>query len=438
MTSAAVIRSYLLIVGLYTLAASLIWGVNTLFLLNAGLTILEVFVANAVFTGSMALFEIPTGIVADTAGRRTSFLWSLAILFVGTLGYIGVAETGGSFAGFVAASVVLGLGYTFYSGAVEAWLVDALTATGFEDELDRVFARGSMVSGSAMIVGSIAGGLLGTTGLTVPFVVRAGLLALVFLYALIWMKELGFKPRSMALSAVPHEIGAIARDSIALGWRRPSLRLLILASATQSVFMAWGFHAWQPYFLDLLGDSEAVAVAGVIAALVALASICGSAIVEWVTRYCGRRTTLLLWSAAIQVAAAVGVGLAGSFWLAVVLYLVVMAAAGVMAPVRRAYLHQAIPSEKRATVISFDSLVASVGSMGGQTGLGFIAQARSLGFGYVAGGLFTLAALPFIAGVRRLKEPEDFIRGRASIQGSACPGLPDVAAVDSTRRRTAS
>ena len=75
--------------------------------------------------------------------------------------------------------------------------------------------------------------------------------------------------------------------------------------------------------------------------------------------------------------------------------------------------------------------------MGGQTGLGFIAQARSLGFGYVAGGLFTLAALPFIAGVRRLKEPEDFIRGRASIQGSACPGLPDVAAVDSTRRRTA-
>ena len=147
-----------------------------------------------------------------------------------------------------------------------------------------------------MIVGSIGGGLLGTMGLTVPFVVRAGLLALVFLYALIWMRDLGFKPRSMALSEVPHEIRAIARDSIALGWWRPSLRLLILASAIQSVFMAWGFHAWQPYFLDLLGNSKAVAVAGVIAALVA--SICGNAIVEWVTRYCGRRTTLLLWAAA--------------------------------------------------------------------------------------------------------------------------------------------
>ena len=120
-----------------------------MFLLDAGLTILEVFVANAVFTGSMALFEIPTGIVADTAGRRTSFLLSLAILFAGTLGYIGVAESGGSFTGFVAASVVLGLGYTFYSGAVEAWLVDALKVTGFEDELDRVFARGSLWSAAA-------------------------------------------------------------------------------------------------------------------------------------------------------------------------------------------------------------------------------------------------------------------------------------------------
>ena len=60
--------------GLYTLSASLIWGINTMFLLRVGgLTLLEVFIANAVFTGSMALFEVPTGIVADTRGRRLSF-----------------------------------------------------------------------------------------------------------------------------------------------------------------------------------------------------------------------------------------------------------------------------------------------------------------------------------------------------------------------------
>ena len=129
MTSAKVIRSYLTITGLYTLSASLIWGVNTLFLLDAGLSILGVFIANGVFTGSMALFEIPTGVLADTRGRRLSFLLSLAIVSVGTVGYVGVGAMGGGLGLFVAMSVVLGLGYTFYSGAVEAWLVDALEAT---------------------------------------------------------------------------------------------------------------------------------------------------------------------------------------------------------------------------------------------------------------------------------------------------------------------
>ena len=114
MTPQQVIRSYRAIAGLYTLSASLIWGVNTLFLLEAGLDILGVFIANATFTASMALFEIPTGIVADTVGRRASFLLSIVIVFAGTLGYVGVSAIGGGLFLFCAASVLLGLGYTFY------------------------------------------------------------------------------------------------------------------------------------------------------------------------------------------------------------------------------------------------------------------------------------------------------------------------------------
>src|ERR687891_2795273 len=157
-----VIRGYLVISGLFPLSASLIWGINTLFLLDAGLSIFEVFVANAVFTAAMALFEVPTGVVADTLGRRTSFLLSEATLAVGTLAYVGVAEIEGGLVLFCLAGVILGLGYTFYSGAVEAWLVDALKATGFRDELDRVFARAGMVAETATILGTIAGGVLGS------------------------------------------------------------------------------------------------------------------------------------------------------------------------------------------------------------------------------------------------------------------------------------
>src|SRR2546429_5777507 len=155
-----VIRSYLVISGLFTLSASLIWGINTLFLLHAGLTIFEVFVANAAFTAAMALFEVPTGVVADTRGRRASFLLSEATLAVGTLAYVGVAAIHGGLLLFCLAGVILGLGYTFYSGAVEAWLVDALKATRDTRGLDGGLPKAPVVCSVARTVGAIRGGIL--------------------------------------------------------------------------------------------------------------------------------------------------------------------------------------------------------------------------------------------------------------------------------------
>src|SRR4029453_15887670 len=107
--SQSVVRHYLIIAGLYTLSTSVIWGVNTLFLLDAGLDIMGVFIANAVFTGSMALFELPTSVFADTRGRRASFLLSVATVLIGTLGYVGGGLASGSLLLFCLMSVVLGL-----------------------------------------------------------------------------------------------------------------------------------------------------------------------------------------------------------------------------------------------------------------------------------------------------------------------------------------
>ena len=61
--------------------------------------------------------------------------------------------------GWAIASILLGLGFTFFSGATEAWLVDALDATGFTGHLESVFARAQIVSGVAMLIGSVLGRL---------------------------------------------------------------------------------------------------------------------------------------------------------------------------------------------------------------------------------------------------------------------------------------
>jgi hypothetical protein len=106
-------------------------------------------------------------------------------------------------------------------------------------------------------------------------------------------------------------------------------------------------------------------------------------------------------------------------------------------PVKQAYLHEVIPTKQRATVISFDSLVGSAGSVGGQLGLGYVGRAESVAAGYVIGGVALFAILPAVARLRRLHERADIIVGRRAGRNAACAGqgLPEVSAVDTTPRQ---
>lgn len=140
-------RIYLTLTLGNTLAASFIWGINTLFLLDAGLSNLEAFAANAFFTAGMVLFEVPTGVVADGWGRRVSFLLGTVTLAASTYLYYMLWQLSAPFWSWAVVSILLGLGFTFFSGAVEAWLVDALRFAGYEGGLETVLGRGQMVGG---------------------------------------------------------------------------------------------------------------------------------------------------------------------------------------------------------------------------------------------------------------------------------------------------
>src|SRR5512132_4151726 len=112
-TPRAVQRTYLLLLLGNTLAASLIWGINTIFLLDAGLSNLAAFAANAFFTAGMVLFEVPTGIVAVT-------------LSPSTLLYVLLSPVEAPFWQWAVVSMLTRPAFTFFSGALEAWLLDAL------------------------------------------------------------------------------------------------------------------------------------------------------------------------------------------------------------------------------------------------------------------------------------------------------------------------
>jgi MFS family permease len=426
-----ILNGYYTLAGLYTLSAAAIWGVNTLFLLGAGLSFFEVFLANAAFSAGMVLFEVPTGVVADTLGRRVSFLLSVTVLAVTTLLYVALAEVDAGVVAFALVSVLMGLGFTFYSGAMEAWLVDALAVTGHTGALDSVFARGQQITGAAMLVGTVGGGLLGQIDLSLPYLVRSGLLVAVFAIAYAVMHDIGFTPRRVTVADLPSEVARNAREGVAYGWNQRPLRLLMLASLFQLGFFMWAFYASQPYLLDLLG-SDAVWIAGLVTAGIALSTIAGNQLVDVLSRRCGRRTTLLLGAAAVETCAAIVLGLVSSFWLALPALLLITAATGVTSPVRQAYLHQVVPSEKRATVVSFDSMISNTGGIGGQVGLGALGESRSIGAAFVAGGLVTGLALPLLARVRAIGgQPDRIVGARAGVESPcAASGLPDIAAVE--------
>jgi MFS family permease len=389
------LRTYLTLTVVSTGASSMIWGINTLFLLDAGLSVGEAFAANAFFTVGMVLFEVPTGVIADTVGRRASYLLGAATLFGSTLLYLLLWQTSAPFAAWAGASILLGLGFTFFSGATEAWLVDGLAATGYDGSLESAFAKGQIASGIAMMVGTVTGGVLAqTTNLGVPYVVRAVLLGVTFVVAWRSMYDVGFAPKPRV--SLVGEMRGILRASLDHGLRNPPVRWLMLAAPFSMGVSGYGFYAAQPYLLELYGSHNSYAVAGLAAALVAGAQIIGGASAPVVARAFRRRTSVLLITSIGTAAVLALIGLVTTFWAALVLLAIwgiMFAAAG---PVRQAYINALIPSGQRATVLSSDNLLASAGGVVIQPALGRAADVWSYGPSYLISAVIQLLVLPFI------------------------------------------
>jgi MFS family permease len=396
---------YVLLLG-NTLAASLIWGINTIFLLDAGLNNLEAFAANAFFTAGMVIFEVPTGIVADSVGRRASYLLGTLTLIATTLLYVLLWQIEGPFWAWALVSMGLGLGFTFFSGAVEAWLVDGLEATGFAGSLESVLGRGQVVSGVAMLAGSVAGGYIAQlTNLGVPFLIRAVVLAVTFVVAFAVMRDIGFTPeRSGRLTA---EMRRIAGESIRFGWRVPAVRWLMLSAPFAGGVGIYAFYALQPYLLELSGNPEAYGIAGLAAAIVAGSQIVGGVAAPWIRRLFARRTSTLAFGTVVSAVALALIGAFESLWAVIGLIVVWGLLFAAQRPIRQAYLNGLIPSRQRATILSFDSLMASSGGVWAQPVLGRAADVWGYAPSYLLGAGISALALPFLALSRRQNAPAD-------------------------------
>ncbi|MDZ4170447.1 MAG: MFS transporter [Coriobacteriia bacterium] len=421
-TPRTVTVAYLSASGIFALAMSLIWATNTIYLMRVGgLDIFQVMLVNTAFTVSQLLCEVPTGVVADTIGRRASILIAMGMLFVSTLLYVATPVMGWGMTGFVGASILLGVGYTFQTGSVEAWLVDALDGTGSTVPKEQVFARGQIAFGVGMLSGSIIGGLLGQVDLAWPFLLRAVLLVVEFgvVWALVF--DIGFDKRPLTAANFGVETRRILATGVRYGMKNRVVRPLFLVSGLSGLFFMFAFYAWQPYVLELLGY-DYVWVLGLAQAAFSVAGIAGNSLVGRLMRDgVNRRDPARFCAVAALAEFVIAVAIAGVGLLAAESGVVPAAIAlglwvawggvfGVYGPVRAAYLNAHIPSSERATVLSVDALFADVGGAVGQPALGYVSHRASISVAWLIGSLGLAASAPLY-----------LASGRAAAQAEATP-----------------
>jgi MFS family permease len=219
------------------------------------------------------------------------------------------------------------------------------------------------------------------------------------------MHDLGFKP-AQNVSPVA-AVRNVLRGSIDGGFRNPPVRWLMLAAPFSAGAGIFVFYAAQPYLLELYGDKTAYGVAGLAAAIVAGVQIVGGLTVSRVRRLFGRRTSALLIGGALSVVLVIVLGLTHNFVVALLLLAAWSFVSAVDGPLRQAFINGIIPSEQRATVLSFDSLMGSAGGVIAQPALGRVADVNGYGPAYLVSAGVSALALPFIFLARREQASSD-------------------------------
>jgi MFS family permease len=230
-------------------------------------------------------------------------------------------------------------------------------------------------------------------------------LGLTLVAAFLWMKDLGFTPARG--KGILVEVRRVLRDSIDSGWRNPPVRWIMLASLCVGGVNIFAFYALQPYLLELYGDPGAFGIAGLAAAIVAGTEMFAGVLVPRLRHWFARRTHALIVTALLASGALAALGMNRSFPVAVALLVVWGLSFSVSMPFRQAYINGIIPSQQRATVLSFDSLMSSAGGVVAQPALGRVADLYGYSRAYVVSALLQLIAAPFLMMARREKAASD-------------------------------
>ncbi len=385
---------YLFITAVSTLAFRTTFTTSALYRFQmAELNPLQLVLLGTVLELSIFIFEIPTGIVADLKSRKTSVI--IGYLLIGC-GFI----LEGSFQLFgtiLLAQMLWGIGYTFISGAEDAWLADEIG----EEKLTAVYLRGTQVRQLVGFVGIFINVALASIALNIPFLIGGTLQILLAIALIFIMPETGFHPTPQANRNNWQKMGHTFQTGMQSIQKRPLLVTILAISFFYGLYSEALDRLWEAHILDnfVIPDigilDSTVVMFGLINAAIMLLTI-------GTTEYMRRRSSTFNHAQTVRVLAIfsaviafgmIAFGLAAGFMMALAAYTAVTLSRRTMQPLYSAWINRGIEPSVRATVLSTYGQMDAIGQVIGGPLLGGIATRFGLRAALVSAGLLLTPVL---------------------------------------------
>jgi MFS family permease len=405
MTRLPAVGVFLALEGLASFASMLTFTVtNVYYVREIGMSPLLLVLCGTAMELAIVVFEIPTGVVADTFGRRASVILSFAVTGVATV-LFGVLTAPWA---IVAAYGLWGVGYTFQSGALQAWIVDEVG----EERMGRVLLRGGQVGWASALLGVGASAAVGSVDLRAAIVAGGVGFLLLAAFLAIAMPETGFRPAPRGAGVR----GGVAASLRTAGHGARLVRgtpILVLMVAIALPFGLWteSFdRLWQAHVLTSVGiaGTAGLGEVGWVALLTAVAfglgvltNEVGIRRLEGLSR--ARTARALLGLHAALLAAALAFALATTLALGVAAYVLVAGLRSLVVPLGQIWANREVQdASARATVLSIVNQADALGQVAGGPAIGAIGSAVSLRAALTVGACALAPAVALLARASRV------------------------------------
>lgn len=387
-------KVYLFIEAASSLLFSLAFTTMSLYEVTAArLSPLQLVLVGTTLEISVMLFEVPTGVVADVYSRRLSVIVGYFLIGMGFL----VEGLFPIFLPILLAQVLWGLGYTFTSGATQAWISDEIG----EERANKAFLRANQVGLAGGLGGMLIAVLIGSfTSVNIPILLSGILRILMGLVLVFIMTEHHFKPAPKEDRTNFQHMVDTFKDGLSTVRARPRLLTILGVGLFYGLYSEgfdrlWVKHLLTDFSLPVLFSQNEVAFFGLLRAAGMLLSIAATNFVEKRLDTSKPQAIggAMLTATTLIAAGLIGFAVSPFLGLTLGIYLLIDVMRTVAGPLYTAWVNQKLDSSVRATVLSMSSQVDAIGQIGSGPAVGLIANLISVKAAITVSGLLLTPAL---------------------------------------------